>query len=276
MLKQRILTALVLVTLAGAAIWFDEPLPWFTVLAGTWALLAMGEFYHIASLQGVQPQRLLSLAMGLLIIISPHLGAEHAQGFMLSLAVVVTLIALLFRPQKEGAFRDWCWGLAGILYISWLASYFVALRIMPEGRNWVLFTIIVIASSDIGAFFIGRAWGNHRLAPRISPRKTWEGAIGGILIGIGISLIFTIPRYGAVNNALYLSGLTWPHALALAAVITTLGGLGDLVESLFKRNAGVKDSAQQALPGHGGFLDRLDSLLFSGVAVYYYVQWFVT
>ncbi|MFC1870616.1 phosphatidate cytidylyltransferase, partial [Chloroflexota bacterium] len=170
------------------------------------------------------------------------------------------LIWLLIRRQREGAFRDWSWTIAGILYVGWLLSYLVALRGVAAGRDWVFLALFTIFASDISAFFVGRAWGKHRLAPSISPRKTWEGAVAGVLGAVVISLV-----------VVKLSGLplSFPQAILLGILVGILGQLGDLVESLFKRNTGVKESGK-LMPGHGGVLDRIDSVVFAGVVVYYY------
>ena len=117
--------------------------------------------------------------------------------------------------------------------------------------------------SDTAAFFIGKAWGKHRLAPNISPGKTWEGVIAGLLGAIIVSLLFTIP------TPLHLNLRYW-QAIILGLLVSIFGQAGDLVESLLKRNMGVKDSGK-LLPGHGGFLDRMDSIVFASVVVYYFV-----
>jgi len=157
--------------------------------------------------------------------------------------------------------------MAGILYLGWLLSHFVALRGLDAGRNWVFFALFTTFASDTTAFFIGRALGRHRLALHISPGKTWEGAIAGVFGAIIISLCFIPPTPFSLP-------LNYGQAILLGLLVSIFGQLGDLVESLLKRNMGVKDSSQ-LIPGHGGFLDRIDSIVFAGVVVYYYVIWVV-
>jgi len=180
---------------------------------------------------------------------------------------VLSLIWLLARPKKEGAFLGWAWTIAGILYIGWLLSHLVALRGLEDGRNWVFLALLATFGSDTAAYFTGRALGRHKLAPSISPGKTWEGTIAGFLGAIIISLLFTIP------SPLSLPLGYW-SAIILGLLISVFGQLGDLVESLLKRNMGVKDSGK-LLPGHGGALDRIDSVVFASVVVYYYVIWVI-
>lgn len=135
------------------------------------------------------------------------------------------------------------------------------MRILDNGREWVFFGLIATFASDTCAFFCGRAWGTKPLAPSISPGKTWQGAIGGGLATIVISII--------LKALLRLPADYWQIAL-LGCLTSIFAQLGDLAESLFKRNVGVKDSGR-LLPGHGGILDRVDSLIFTGAIVYYWV-----
>jgi phosphatidate cytidylyltransferase len=179
--------------------------------------------------------------------------------------VVLSLIWLLLRRQKDGAFTSWTWTISGILYIGWLLSYFITLRSQENGRNWVFLALLLTFTSDTAAFFVGRAIGAHHLAPRVSPSKTWEGTIAGVVGAIIVSLLFTLP------TPLYLPLNYW-QAILLGLTVSVFGQLGDLVESLLKRNTGVKESGK-LVPGHGGILDRMDSIIFTGVVVYYYVIW---
>ena len=264
MLKKRVITGLWGIPLLIAAIWFNKPLPWFTVLLAIWGLLAAFEFYKIVSGTKVVPLTYFGLIWTVLFILSPHFNRDLPI-LLLTSAVVLSLIWLLLRRQKEGAFIGWAWTMAGILYVGWLLSYFVALRGLDDGRNWVFLALFATFGSDTAAFFTGRAWGKHHLAPHISPGKTWEGAIAGVLGAILVSLLFTIPSPVSLP-------LSYWQAIVLGLLVSIFGQLGDLVESLLKRNMGVKDSGR-LLPGHGGALDRIDSVVFAGVVVYYYVIW---
>jgi phosphatidate cytidylyltransferase len=133
------------------------------------------------------------------------------------------------------------------------------LRNLSNGREWTYWSVLTIIASDIIAFFIGRTWGRHLMAPTISPKKTWEGAIGG---AIGSIIVATI-----LGCVFFLPLRYWQLALA-GCFISIVAQLGDLVESLLKRNTGVKDSGT-LVPGHGGILDRIDSYIFTGALVYY-------
>ena len=157
-----------------------------------------------------------------------------------------------------------------MLYFGWIGGYLISIRELPEGMWWVLLALPSVWLADSGAYFIGRAIGKHRLSPRLSPKKTWEGYFGGVLVGVlgtaGLAYLWGFWT-GPESAITPLSGAILGLVLG---VITTLGDLG---ESMFKRQAGVKDSGN-LLPGHGGAFDRIDSWLWAGVLGYYVIVWF--
>ena len=261
MLRKRVITALWGIPLLIVAVWFDEPLPWFTVLAAVWGLLAVLEFYRM-----VVPKALPLICFGLiwtlLFIIHPQF--DFSVPLLLTSAVVLSLILLVLIPQKEGAFTSWAWVMAGVLYVGWLLSFLVALR-LDAGRGWLFLALLATFGSDTAAFFVGRALGRHRLAPRISPAKTWEGAIAGLFGAIIVSLIIV---------AIFSLPLSYGQTILLGILVSIFGQLGDLAESLLKRNMGIKESGN-LIPGHGGLLDRMDSVVFAGVVVYLYYTFVV-
>jgi phosphatidate cytidylyltransferase len=266
--RKRTITTLIGVPVVAAVIWFGSP--WFTILAAAWAAGAANEFYGLVKrARGLNPLIYFGLLWVVLFVISPHVysllppvpAILFTPSFLLATSVILPLVILLWRRGKENAFANWAWTVAGILYIGWLLSYIVALRITDDGRGWVFLAVLCTFASDIAAYLTGRAAGRHKMAPYISPNKTWEGAIGGvvgsIIISIAVVILFDLP-------------LVYWQAVLLGVLVSVVGQLGDLVKSLFKRNVEVKDSGN-VLPGHGGFLDRMDSLAFAGVTVYYFV-----
>jgi len=261
MLKKRVITALWGIPLIIAAVWFDEPIPWFTVVAAIWGLLAVLEFYRMVGVFKILPLAIFGLAGTLLFILYPHCEYELVLPFLLTAMIALSLIMLVFLPKREGVFSGWVWMMGGILYVGWLLSLLVTLR-LEAGRDWVFLALFATFGSDTAAYFIGKAFGRHKLAPQISPGKTWEGAIAGVYGGIIISLLFTL------DTPLQLP-LGYGQAVLLGVLISIFGQLGDLVESLLKRNFGVKDSGSM-MPGHGGLLDRMDSVVFAGAVVYLY------
>ncbi len=265
MLKQRTFTALVALALALPAVWFDsEPFHWFTIIVAIFGTGALIEFYALAARTEVKPLTFFGVVWALLFIISPHFNHATIPLTLITTATVLSLVLLLFRKPKETAFASWAWTMGGLFYVGWLLSYLVALRNVEHGRDWVLFALFCTFASDTTSFFIGRAFGKRHMAPFISPNKTWEGAVSGALGAIIVSLAFST----AMSSFSDLS-LSTGQLVLLGLTVSVFGQLGDLSKSLLKRNAGVKDSGK-LLPGHGGFLDRIDSLIFAGMVVYYF------
>jgi len=274
MLKKRVITSLWFAPLLVVVVWFGGE-GGFTVLVAVFGILAALEFYRMVAMAKLLPFTCFGLVwtaffiLGrnseLLSFLTPYFTPGLLMPLLLTSAVVIPLIGLLARRQKEGAFNSWVWTVAGILYVGWLLSHLVALRGLDDGRNWVFFILFVTWASDTFAFFVGRKFGRHKLAPSISPGKTWEGAAGGVGAAVIMSILFFTP------TPFRLPLISW-QVIPLAVLVSIFGQLGDLVESLLKRNMGVKDSGS-LMPGHGGVLDRIDSLVFASVVVYYVVYY---
>lgn len=278
MLKQRVITALLLIPVPFAAVWFGEP--WFTILVAILGVLAAFEFSRLGKMAGLYPDTYAGIIFALLFIISrnPEISS-HLETFfdpvptfsvLFVLAIVITLFLVLLRRRKEGVINSWACTIAEIVYTGWLFGHLVSLRDVFDGRNWVFFAILATFASDTASFFIGRALGRHRLAPQISPKKTWEGSSGGVAGAIVLSMLFVPDNLFTLTNPFYIPSLNWSEAIFLGALVSIFGQLGDLFESLVKRSAGAKDSSN-LLPGHGGILDRLDSIIFAVATVYYFV-----
>jgi phosphatidate cytidylyltransferase len=179
-------------------------------------------------------------------------------------AVFLALSLLAAVKSTPGANSDrWSLVVAVTFYVGWLGSYFGLLRFGNNGRDWVLFLLFVTFASDTGAYAVGRLFGRHKLAPQISPAKTIEGAFGGLIASAAVAVL--------AGALLRLHGSPW-RMLALGLAVSVAAQLGDLAESALKRRLEIKD-AGSLVPGHGGLLDRLDSLLFTGAVVYYAVRW---
>ena len=262
----RILTALVGIPLLMGAIWLGSP--WLTVLVAAAALLGLREFYGIAPSTRFPIFSALGALWTVLFIVSGQFTDEwfdYAPHVLLGAGVVAFIPLLIFKHNDEGAFTIWAYAVGGPVYVGFLLAHAVMLRDLNGGadssRDWLIFALLVIFATDTGAFVTGRAIGRHLMAPSISPGKTWEGAIGGFTWAVGIALALVV--------LLQLSVPIWQGAL-VGVAIGIFAQLGDLVESLLKRAKGVKD-AGSLLPGHGGILDRLDSIVFTIPIVYYLV-----
>jgi phosphatidate cytidylyltransferase len=185
-------------------------------------------------------------------------GAGMTGGLFVSFLLLACYILFNFRFVTN-SFEHLCRYIFGIVYIGFLTSHLVLIRGLPDGAAWLVVLSAITAGSDSGAYYCGRAFGRKKLSPNISPKKTVEGALGGLVVG----LAFT-----AFCAWLLLPAVNWWFLLPVAALLTGVGILGDLTESVMKRGTDTKDSGR-ILAGHGGVLDRMDSLLFAGPLLYY-------
>ena len=265
MLKQRLATAAVAIPLLLWLI-FWGPLWAFRAVVLGFTFVALGEYFTM-----VFPERRLLQVAGigsgtLLALGMTHGGAESASAFGAVLFGVVTLglMGSLLNPSDPArAFDQLAHTVLGVLYAGAFLPHFIWLRVGAgeDGAGWVLYVLAVAMAGDTAAYFAGRSFGRHKLMPAVSPKKTVEGAIGAF----GGNLLAA-----AGVKVLALPGAGWGEIIVLALVAGVLAQLGDLCESLLKRAFGAKDSGW-LLPGHGGVLDRADSLVFPLVFVYYYV-----
>ncbi len=259
MLRQRLLSAIIFVPPLLAIVWLGEP--WFSALVALAAFVGALEFYRLASPWPWRPLGILGALGAALLVLSGHWPEAVAP--ILAGLVMASLLGLVLASRVENAFNAWAWTLAGALYVGWLLRYAVLIRASDGGREWALLALLSAFACDSGAYLVGRAFGRRPLLSAISPGKTWEGAGGGFLWAVG-----------AVPLLSWLLGLpmAWGQALFLGGAIGVFAQMGDLGESLLKRSAGVKD-AGHLIPGHGGLLDRLDSVVFTLPVVYYYMIW---
>lgn len=182
--------------------------------------------------------------------------------FVVATLVIATLFLFKYRAIETVA-RDCATILFGFLYLPLLFGHLALLRKVPQGREWIFTVFLIVMLSDTIAYFVGSAIGKHRLYPAISPKKSVEGAIGGLLGGLVGALL---------AKSMWFPALPWLMAGGIGVALGASGQIGDLFESMLKRSYGVKDSGR-IIPGHGGLLDRLDSLIFAFPPAYYLVQW---
>jgi len=272
---SRIITALVVLPVLIASILISWLQPLFVLLVAAALVLGLFEFYVLAKKRDLKPDAVAGYiaAAGLFVIFYITRPSQLLDMLFLIQAVLVIFIpGTLIAATLRGAPFDKMLASAGatilgVLYVVFLGGHLVAVRTgfnQPLSADLLSFFFLVLMGSDTGAYYVGRALGKHKLAPTISPGKTWEGVAGGIAASL---ILATTAHYW------FFPELPLKLALPLAAVMTVLGILGDLTESALKRGAGTKDAAK-LLPGHGGILDRLDSLLFNAPLIYYFGRFY--
>lgn len=232
-------------------------LPWLAGIAAV-ALVAGHELTTALRGKGFAPLPALPLALAVALPAAAYLdGSLAALAPIIVLAIAGSLVVAMARRTLDGALADWALSLAGGLYVAMPLAFFVALRQAEQGLLWMLVALACTWACDSFAYIVGRAVGRRLFAPRLSPKKTWEGTLGGVAAAAVAGLL-----------AVPLVGMPWPAALGLGVAVAVVAIAGDLAESFIKRQLGIKDSGS-LIPGHGGALDRLDSLLFAVPLVYY-------
>lgn len=254
-LRTRVLSAAVLLALFLPAVFVGGW--WFGGLMALAAVIATYELARLAHGAGHLVNPVLPMLMALVAFAAIRIPAHDALAPGALLLMFVGLGLCVIKPATN-SITGWALGAAGALYVGLCAGHLAALRELPNGLWWLALALVPTWLADSGAYFVGRRFGKHKLAPVISPGKTWEGYLGGVAAGA---------LAGAALGA--ASPLGMAHGLACGLLVSALGVLGDLAESLFKRQANAKDSGN-IIPGHGGVFDRIDSLLWAGVLVYFY------
>jgi phosphatidate cytidylyltransferase len=274
---SRIITAAIALPFLIASILISWLYPLFIVLAAGAMLFGLNEFYGLARKKEMKPDVAAGFLGGAaLFTIFCFATPDPMQARLDVQVIVLVLLALtigtLVAATLRGAPFDKMIAnsgatILGVLYVVLLGGHLVAVRTGFEEQlsaHLLSFFFLVLMGADTGAYYVGRAIGKHKLAPTISPGKTWEGVVGGFVVGLAMA---------AIAHFWFFRELPLKWALPLAAVMIVLGILGDLTESALKRSAGAKDAAK-ILPGHGGVLDRLDSLLFNAPLLYYFAHFY--
>lgn len=262
------ITSLVSIPLVILVVW--APLFWVLPVAlSLISLLAAHEYFTLLHITERKPLFVAGLVFTVLLVLRPLCTFQYSLPVLIAAVIIISLIIALLSRNRSGVIVSWCWMLLGTFYIGWFLSLLVALRLSPAifeylelGRNLVFLALFATFGSDTFAYTIGKLFGRHKMSPQVSPKKTWEGAIGGLIGAVAITLVFTL------DTAISLPLEIW-QALILGVFISVFGQFGDFTESALKRYVGVKESGI-IMPGHGGILDRLDSIFLAGAVVYYY------
>jgi len=270
------------------------PVPVVAAVAAAVAFLTMQEFLKLTESYGVQPLRLstyIFVAL-LFLLVAANAATETPQlstlkfvlgvTFASAIAPFIFLTIAMRQEQLSGAYPSASASVVAVLYIVLPMAMLVQLRQQVAGAFLLLYLLLVVWAGDIFAYFVGRSLGRNLMASRISPKKTWEGAaaslaaslvVGSLLFSHALQISSFLLRVGLIRrgDGLFYKPELWP-IIVLTVALNIAAQLGDLVESLIKRGAGVKDSGT-ILPGHGGMLDRIDALLFAVPVLWYYATW---
>ncbi len=262
----RLITAAVGIPVLAVVVWVGGDV--FVVVVAALAALGAIEVCEMARSRNLTPSRPAASVFSVVIVLSYYYASgtidsilEHPWLVIVTVGIAVFALVLIYSPIEKIQDRNAGLTLAAVVYPGALLAHAPLLRGTEQGLEWIVFLLVVTFSSDTGAFFVGKAIGKRPLAPKVSPNKTWEGAIGGFAAAILAAIIAAL--------ALDIdAGL--PLIAVLGALMGVVGQAGDLFESKLKRLADVKESGR-LLPGHGGVLDRLDSIVFNLALVYYFV-----
>lgn len=263
---KRVVTAVALIPLLYLLVRYLPPVFFFLFVVIV-AFIGQYEYYRFYYRE-FNRYTILGFFLGFLTILTfdKDFNSLVARDAVLSMVVLISLIGFLFLKSN---LKDTLQGVSvilfGVFYISWTLGHLIPLRNQLNGENLIFFILIATWGVDTGAYYFGKLFGRHKLSPVISPGKTVEGAIGGVISCIGFAFL---------ARWLFLRELTINNTILIGLIFGVISQLGDLAESMLKRSAGVKDSGS-LLPAHGGMLDRIDSIIFTIPVFYYYIRYFV-
>ncbi|HUV95555.1 MAG TPA: phosphatidate cytidylyltransferase [Anaerolineae bacterium] len=255
MLGRRVLSSAILIPVVGAAVYVGGL--WFLAVVALAGLLAGYEYLSMMRQSDLAPSFFFGLLLIALFVADAQWPSLDLLRWGLALVPLAALTVEVFYGNAQGSLANWALTIAGAIYIGFSISHFVRLRAVDRGMWWVAVALLGTWICDSGAYFVGRAAGKTPFFPQISPKKTWEGAAGGFVCGLA----------AAVLLGRFLLGLAVGWGIVLGVLLVFGATFGDLAESVIKRQVGVKDSSN-LIPGHGGMLDRVDSLLFVAPIVY--------
>jgi phosphatidate cytidylyltransferase len=264
MLYKRVISGLLFLPIFYLVTWQLPPI-YFTALVVAAVSVGQYEFYRMVQARGFHPQRGLGTALGVIIVVWFYhpLLPEQEHFFVLAVSLLLIIVERLFSSRPvDGALEDVAATFLGVFYVAMLFAFQVVILTGANGKQWLVFLYFIIWASDIGAYSVGIPFGKHRLYEKVSPKKSIEGLVGALVASVGMALLCRI---------WFMPDMGTGEAIGIALILCAVGTVGDLSESLFKRAAGVKDSGS-IIPGHGGILDRMDSMLFAAPVLYYYLR----
>ncbi len=267
---KRTLTALALLLIGMPTVILGGP--FFFVLIAVFVAGAAWEYTQMFKAVGYEPNEFLTVGGVFLILAARTFLPDLAVPVLTALTLIAMAVHLIaYERGRNQAALDFGVAIGGLVYLGWLGAYLLDIRALPNGGWYFMIVLPSVWLADSGAYSIGAAYGKHKLAPRLSPKKSWEGYAAGVFSGAigGAFFVYAYQTFGALPPVMSI----WQGAL-LGLILGLVTPLGDLGESMFKRQAHLKDSSD-IFPGHGGFFDRLDSWLWAAAIGYYFIQWFV-
>lgn len=261
-LKTRLITGSILSALTLYLVW--SGLYQFSCLVVFFSVIGQHEYLTFAESKGFRPARKSSIALTIILLVAAVFYPATVVTQLMMAGLILVYTRMLLQPDKRiSNLVDASLTTLGVIYVGWFFSHILQLRKLPDGAAMITLLLVGSAFTDMGGFFVGRKIGKRKLHPKVSPKKTVEGAIGGVFTAIAACLFVG-----------YLTSLCYIHCFSAAVIIAIAGQFGDLFESSLKRDVGVKDSGT-AIPGHGGALDRFDSLAFAAPIFYLYAVHFM-
>ena len=273
-MPRRILTALAMAAIGLPAIIYGGV--FYFLLMGGFLVVGSWEFVRLYRAVKYEPNELVTVGGVLVLVTARFFFADIAiHLFVLLILLAMTIHLVSYERGRDQAALDFGITVAGITYLGWIGSYLIDIRNFSlEGGWWLMLVLPIVWAGDTGAYSIGAAYGKHKMAPRLSPRKSWEGYFAGVLTSILIGAFFAY-AFTSIGLRQPLAGLINPiQGAMLGLVIGALAPLGDLGESMLKRQSGLKDSSN-IFPGHGGVLDRIDSWIWGASIGFIMIQYFI-
>jgi len=269
---RRTLTALGLGVIALPAIIYGGV--FYFLLIGVFLVGGAWEYVRMYRAVQVEPNEIVTIG-GVLVVATARFFFEEAAIplFVLSVLLAMTVHLVAFERGRDQAGLDFAVTVTGIVYLGWLGSYLLDLRQLPQGNWWLMLVLPIVWGGDTGAYSLGTVYGKHKMTPRLSPKKSWEGYFAGLFTSILFGVFFSY-AFSSLGHQPLGGAISPLQGAFLGLVIGALAPLGDLGESMLKRQGGLKDSSN-VFPGHGGFLDRIDSWLWAAALGYFFIHFFI-
>lgn len=269
-MRRRLITVLGLAAVGLPAVLLGGV--FYYLLMGVFLIGAAREYVHLFRAAKFEPQFHVTVGGVALITLARMFFPAYAQPvFAFSVLAAMAYHLSTYERGRDQSALDFGVTVGGFTYIGWIGSYLFDLRNLPEGLWWFMLVMFCVWMGDSGAYSIGRAYGRHKMTPRLSPNKSWEGYAASVFTATlaGMFFVHAFTAYGGLAGDISI-----PQGALLGFILGALPPLGDLGESMFKRQSGIKDSSD-IIPGHGGFFDRIDSWLWGAVIGYYFLVWFI-